>query len=264
VSTAALRAHDALLPQAPGGNAPGAALALVIHVGLIAALSFSIDWTRPTEITVAAELWSSLPPTAPPVTTAPPPPPAPTPAPTPAPLKAEPARPDAQIATERAKREDKLKEEKLAREKAEKLEREKAEKLKREQQAEDKRIAQAREENLRRLMGQVASAAAGTPNPRPGNTPAEGAPSREYAGKIAAAIYPNIIVTEAIAGNPRTEVEVRAGPNGSIISRRIVKPSNNKDWDEAVLKAIDRTASLPRDTDGRVQPVMIIGFTPQR
>jgi colicin import membrane protein len=42
----------------------------------------------------------------------------------------------------------------------------------------------------------------------------------------------------------------------------LVKRSGHPDWDEAVLRAIDRTSSLPRDTDGRVPPVLLISFRP--
>ena len=37
----------------------------------------------------------------------------------------------------------------------------------------------------------------------------------------------------------------------------------HKDWDDAVLRAIDRTGSLPRDVDGRVPPTLIMAFRPQ-
>lgn len=83
-----------------------------------------------------------------------------------------------------------------------------------------------------------------------------------YAGRIKARIKPNIFLTDPVPGNPVTEVEVRVGTDGSIIGRRITKPSEDKDWDEAVLRAIDRTGMLPRKTDGRVEPVMLITFTP--
>jgi len=39
--------------------------------------------------------------------------------------------------------------------------------------------------------------------------------------------------------------------------------SGNKAWDEAVLKAIDKTATLPRDEDGRVPSVLEISFRPK-
>jgi colicin import membrane protein len=199
---------------------------------------------------------------------------------------------DAQIAVEKAKREKEAREqaerEKAQREKAERdkqlrAEREKAEKEKaererqaaakakaeaqarreaqeqREKQAEEQRLAKQREDNLRRIQG--LAGATGGPGAT-GTALKDAAPSASYAGKIVARIKPNIVFTETVSGNPTADVEVRASPTGTILSRRLVKSSGNKDWDDAVLRAIDRTGELPRDTDGRVPPVLVIGFTP--
>jgi colicin import membrane protein len=65
-----------------------------------------------------------------------------------------------------------------------------------------------------------------------------------------------------VVGNPRAEVEVRVAPDGMIQSRRIVQSSGNKAWDDAVLRAIEKTAVLPKDTDGRVPQVIVMGFRP--
>jgi len=294
VSTAAAPPHDALLPRAPGGNGPGALLALAVHAALIAALTISVNWRSPPSQIVAAELWSAVPQAAAPRAIDPAPtlpavPPAPPPRAEPAPPPPAPAQPDAQIAVEKAKkaaedkersarleREKQLREraerEKLDKERAEreqaqraKAERELAQREKAEREAEDRRSAQQREENLRRMMGQIAGAASGTGAPTSRGTAAvDAAPSQAYAARLHAAIFPNIVFTEAFTGNPAAEVEVRAAPNGSIISRRIVKPSGNREWDEAVLRAIDRTATLPRDTDGRVPPALTITFRPSK
>ena len=90
----------------------------------------------------------------------------------------------------------------------------------------------------------------------------DAAPSASYAGKLIARIKPNILLTETVPGNPAADVEVRASATGTILSRRLVKSSGSKDWDDAVLRAIDRTGELPRDVDGRVPPVLVITFTP--
>ena len=87
-------------------------------------------------------------------------------------------------------------------------------------------------------------------------------PSATYAGRIKAAIRPNIIYTASSGSNPQAEVEVRCAPDGKIISSRLTKPSGDADWDRAVLRAIERTDRLPRDTDGRVPPVLVISFKP--
>ena len=77
------------------------------------------------------------------------------------------------------------------------------------------------------------------------------------------AVRPNIVFTDTISGNPTAEVEVRTLPDGTVASRRIVKSSGVPSWDEAVLKALDRTARLPRDENGRVPATLTIAFSPK-
>jgi len=88
-------------------------------------------------------------------------------------------------------------------------------------------------------------------------------PSAGYAGRIRARIRPNIVFTEDLSGNPTAEVEVRTAPDGTIVARRLIRPSGVAAWDEAVLKAIDKTEVLPRDTDGRVPALLEISFRPK-
>lgn len=119
---------------------------------------------------------------------------------------------------------------------------------------------QQRDEQMRRIMGQ-AGASGGAQST--GTAQQSSGPSPGYAGRVAARIKPNVVFTDVAPGNPRAEVEVRTLPDGTITSSRLVKSSGNAAWDDAVLRAIDRTASLPRDTDGRVPPALIIGLRPQ-
>ena len=173
-------------------------------------------------------------------------------------------------ARERAARE-KATQEKAARAEQQRLERERAQQQKAEQadkarlqkaqqqKAEDAQLARQREENLRRLMGQIPP---GTGSAT-GQAAADAAPSAAYAGRLVQAIFPNIVYTSTLPGNPAAVVEVRAGPNGTVIGRRLVTSSGHPDWDDAVLRAIDRTGILPRDADGRVPPVIHITFSPR-
>lgn len=294
-STLSLQGADPLRPRPPGGMGRGALLALVVHALLVVALAVAVNWRSQTPQTFSAELWSATPQVAAPravestpATPAPPPPP-----PAPTPRVATPAPPpavDPQIAIEKAQQEkeraDRLraereKAEREAKAEKEKAEREKAEREKaererqaaakaeaqakreqqeqREKQAEEQRLAKQREDNLKRMMGQAG--ATGAPGAT-GTALKDAAPSASYAGKLIARIKPNILLTESVTGDPAADVEVRASPTGTILSRRLVKSSGNKDWDNAVLRAIDRTAELPRDTDGRVPPVLVITFTP--
>ncbi|MDH4062615.1 MAG: cell envelope integrity protein TolA [Aquincola sp.] len=271
---------DALRPRRPGGMGRGAMLALVVHVGLVIALAFGVSWRSHEPAGVTAELWAAVPEIAAPAPVTPPAPeprPAPKVEPAPPPPQPDAAR-EAEIAIEKAKIEKQKREEKEAREKAEalekqrlqeeaaakareekaKAERAKAEKAKAEK-AEAERIAKLRDENLKRIQGQAG--ATGAPQST-GTALRDAGPSANYAGRIVARVRPNIVLTESVPPTLRAEVEVRAAPDGTIIGRRLVKSSGNKDWDDAVLRAIDRTEVLPRDTDGRVPSPMVLGFTP--
>jgi colicin import membrane protein len=259
-------------------------LALLVHLLLGLALMWGVNWKRSNpDISFEAELWSGVPQEA-----APPPPPPPPPAPEPQ-LKAPPPTPDADIALEREKKrklelkqkesellkakeeqqrlkeiqtkkekEQKTKEE-LARRKAEeaqKVEEQKQEKQKQAEAAAEKQ----RQENIRRIAG-LAGATGGAD--AKGTAQKSSGPSASYGGKVRARVKPNIVFIEDIPGNPTAEVEVRTALDGSIISQRLIKSSGNKAWDEAVIKAIIRTETMPRDVDGRVPTPMILEFRPK-
>jgi colicin import membrane protein len=252
-------------------------LALLVHVGLVVALAFGVSWRSSEPTGASAELWAAVPEFAAPSAVAPPPEPVavPTPkveVPPPAPL---PEVREADIALEKAKA-DKVRrdaEERESRQKAEakkqhdeqdRIERETAAKAAqaRAEKAEAERVAKLREDQLKRIQGQ-AGVVGGTGAPNAAGTAQRDAgPSAGYAGRIVARVKPNIVLTESVPSTLRAEVEVRCAPDGTIIGRRLVKSSGNKDWDDAVLRALDRTEVLPRDTDGRVPAVMTIGFTP--
>ena len=279
---AAANGTDPLRPQRPAGLGRGAALALLVHGGLLVALALGVSWRASEPTGATAELWAAVPEFAAPAAVAPPPLPTPPPQlakpvvkPEP---KAEPAPSrDAEIATEKARREREREKErereakavaekkrqqaaqeeqrkKLAAENAQKVEKtEKAEK------AEQERIEKLRQDNLKRITGQAG--ATGAQNAT-GIAQRDAAPSDSYAGRIRARVKPNIVLTETVPPTLQAEVEVRLAPDGTIVGKRLVKPSGNKGWDDAVLRAIERTEVLPRDVDGRVHSPITIVFTP--
>ncbi len=179
---------------------------------------------------------------------------------------------------EKAEKEKKLKEQKLKEDKA-KEEKAREDKEREKKKAEDKKKAEAdkrqkeaaeakadaarseamRKENLKRMQG-LAGASGGENST--GTALKSSGPSASYAGRLVARIKPNITYPGDVVGNPRAEIEVKVGADGTITSRRIVQSSGNKAWDDAVLRAIDKTEVLPRDTDGRVPPVIVLGFRP--
>ena len=74
---------------------------------------------------------------------------------------------------------------------------------------------------------------------------------------------PNITFTDEVSGNPTAEVEVRQSEDGTILGSRLVKSSGVRAWDEAVLRAVEKTQKLPRDIDGNVVSPVIIEFKPK-
>jgi len=231
----------------------------------------------------------------------PPPPPAPAPAPPP-PQPAPPAPNEAQIAMEQAKKkaeaekrerdaaarkaaeakkiaeakraaeEKKAAEAKAAAEKRAQAEKERKEREAKEAAAKrerDRQLAAEREEATRKAirdeqMRRITGQAGATGGPQATGTAQQSSgPSPGYAGRVAAAIRPNVLFTEPAPGNPRAEIEIRTQSDGTISSSRLVKSSGNPAWDAAALRAIERTGMLPRDTDGRVPSSLIIGLRPQ-
>jgi colicin import membrane protein len=304
MSTASM--HLELAPPPAEGLGRSLSLALVVHLLLLIALTWGIQWQN-TDNTpaVEAELWSALPKAAAP----PPPPPAPEPAPEPPPpppapkVKPTPPAPsrDADIAIakqKKAEQEKKLEQEQLKlkkqneqkekdkaleqqrqreKEKLAQAQRDKKEQELKEQKdrkdkerkaqeaksaAQDERKLQAmRDENLRRMAGMAG--ATGSPNATGDALRASG-PSASYGGRIIARVKPNIVFNpDDVSGNPVAEVEVRTAPDGKIMSRKLIKSSGNKAWDEAVVKALDKTDTLPRDTDGTIPTMMVLGFKPR-
>ncbi len=269
-------------PPAPG-LVRALALAVLAHAFLLAALTWGVHWKREAAtLSVEAELWSALPQEAAPqalevpLPVAPEPVPPPVPVAEPAPVPVEPAKVDIAIEQEklrlkklkekeliekkRLQEKEKQQQERQAAEEKKKVELEKQRKQALLAKQEAQKIEAQRSDNLKRIAG--LAGASGAPDAK-GTALRSSGPSGSYAGRISARIKPNIVFTEEIAGNPVADVEVRSAPNGTILSRKLIKSSGLKAWDDAVLKAIDKTEKLPPDTDGQVPASMIIGFRPK-
>ena len=151
--------------------------------------------------------------------------------------------------------------EKLARDKKLQVEQQKVQSAKTD--ADAKKIAELRKQQIDR-MNRMANQATGSGDANAtGSAKQASGPSASYGGRIRARVKPNITYTESVVGNPTAEVEVRTSPDGTIISRKLVKSSGVKSWDDAVLNAIDKTEVLPRDVDGRVPASLTLVFSPK-
>ncbi|MDO9145432.1 energy transducer TonB [Rhodoferax sp.] len=277
-------------PPATPGVVRAVLLALLAHGLLVAALTWGVHWQREAQIiSIEAELWATVPVAAAPrlqeplaepiqperpepVTQAPPPP------------KPVVAPPKVDIALEQEKQrlqkqkqlaleqqQEKLKQDKQQQKaleekrKAEQLKQVQADKAKLAQEKklaeqEVRRLEAQRAENLKRMSGLAGASGSAS---SAGTALKSAGPSASYAGRVIARVKPNIVFTEAISGNPTAIIEVRTSSDGTIIARKLTQSSGVRDWDEAVLRAIDKTEVLPRDTDGRVPSPLLISFRPK-
>lgn len=84
----------------------------------------------------------------------------------------------------------------------------------------------------------------------------------EYGAKLAALVKSNIIFGGRINGNPGAVIEVLTQSNGQISSSRLISSSGIEAWDQAVLRAVDRTGLLPLDKDGSIPALIHMTFRP--
>ena len=274
----------ALRPRGADGWRQGMIMALVAHGLLLVALMFSVNWRPAPQDVVEAEMWAEVPtPARPDVREAQQaPPPAPEPAPAPPPPPPPPAQeiapPPAPVDLAVRKEPPKPVKPKVQ---------------PREEWINDPpKPPKAKVKPLpepptpKPAPAPPPPKAAETPKPAPGPTAAErerarkaaidrmmadlggpslsaAGPSAEYAGRIKARVKPNIVFTESVAGNPLATVEVRCAPDGRIIGSRLVASSGVPAWDEAVLRAIERTEVLPRNEKGQVPSVILLDLRPK-
>ena len=266
-------------PPRDAGAIRSFGLALLIHVALIAALTWGVNWKRSdSAATFDAELWTNAPAEAVPMSV---------PVITPPALQtpAEPT-PDVDIALEQEKKRKQVKEIKELKDQRAaqaKIESDKAQQLKDEQLKADK-LAKAdqakadalkakqsqlsaekqRDENLKRLNDMMAGSGGGAPGATSRATAGGRGSSTTYGAIARAAIIPNVVFTEAFDGNPLAKVEVRLQSDGTIISSRVVQTSGNDGWDKAVLNAVTRTRVMPKDVDGKLpDTTLILEFKPR-
>lgn len=126
-----------------------------------------------------------------------------------------------------------------------------------------KRIEEMRAQQLKRMAALAGAAPANSGSGGNGSAAKSAGPSSSYASRVVGKIKPNITFTETISTNPRALVEIKTAPDGTIVSSRLLQSSGLKSWDDAVLNAILKTETLPKDLDGRVPSTLEIGFRPK-
>ncbi|MGV0982239.1 MAG: cell envelope integrity protein TolA [Polynucleobacter sp.] len=74
-----------------------------------------------------------------------------------------------------------------------------------------------------------------------------------WTDKVVKKVKPLIVFNpESISGNPAAVVKVNLAPDGAILSTDLISSSGNAGWDRAVLLALTRAESLPKDDNGKI------------
>lgn len=74
-----------------------------------------------------------------------------------------------------------------------------------------------------------------------------------WTDKVIKKVKPLIVFNaESISGNPATVIKVNLAPDGAILNTSILSSSGNAGWDRAVLLALTRAESLPKDDNGKI------------
>ena len=226
---------------------------LIAHLGLLAFLMIGISWNNSTSSGVEVELWDS----SPQVQTPPEPE-----------LKTEVKEEAADIAIKKKKVDKEPPKKEVVKEKPkevkppppkekvkEKDPPKKTEAPKALSPAETKANAaaeKARADQLARLRaaagaeggsgGTVGSGVGGGGNAPPG-----------WTDKVIKKVKPLIVFNpESVSGNPAAVILVSLAPDGAILSTSIQSSSGNAGWDRAVLLALTRAESLPKDDNGKI------------
>lgn len=250
------------IPQ-EAGRWRALSLAVLVHAALLALLWVGISWQSKTPMTVEAEVWSPQTQEAAPRAE-----PVPETKPAPPPVVAEKPvdKPDIALALEKKRKatlEKKALEEeqlKIKKEAALKNETKAAADKKKKQEAADEALtAKMREQDLQRMKG-----GSGGPGKAAQSQGIQGDPS--YVSKISQKIKSNTSfdVAADLLGNPTVEYEISLFPDGTLrgIPRKL-KSSGIPAFDEAVLRAINKSQPFPADKSGSVPSSLIVIHKPK-
>ncbi|MDP1529417.1 MAG: cell envelope integrity protein TolA [Rhodoferax sp.] len=267
---------DAPFISRPAPRLAAGALALGVHVLFVLLLVFGVSWQTRHPEPVMVDLWETLPLVAPPAAVKrsrlpPAPVKAPEPvkaAPPPRPVVNEPPPPRApDIALEKKKTETerlhKLQAMQVAEEKARsdaaRAQAEAARKAHEKQLAEQRKrelLRQMEDEDLMRRMADEASASEARQVKLAEARAAAGKRQTEVArvvgqhrDLISAKVRGNTRLPDNLTGNPVVRCLVKLLPTGEVQSVRVTQSSGNVAYDEAVVRAIEKSSPLPLPSD---------------
>ncbi|MGV8991865.1 MAG: cell envelope integrity protein TolA [Thiobacillus sp.] len=245
----------------PGSNLAAGAMALGVHVLFLLLLVFGVSWQTQHPAPVMVDIWDALPQQPPPKPRPQPKIVPPKPVKLPVPVNAEPAPVVKEVPP--------LKAPDIALEKR-KADAERVQKLKALQEAEQKARSEAahieaeaikkKRELLRKmeeeaLLQRIADEDTANETRRQKQAEARAAANKRqaelatavgiYRDKISATVRGNTRLPDNLKGNPEVRCLVRLLPTGEVLSVRVTQSSGNVAYDEAVVRAIEKSSPLP-------------------
>lgn len=236
------------LPRPEVAKWKSLALAASVHLLLLAALFFGVQWKSQAPSSIEVEVWRAVPAPSPAPVVKPEPLPEPKPESKPEPkpeVKPEPkppAKPDIVVKAEKKPKEPPKKEKpkepdpKPVREVPD-FRKELANDQKQLDQQKAVQDQRARAEAESRQRDQLKAEQASAARNRGLAT---------YIGKIAGKIRGNIVLPPGIQGNPLAEFEVTQLPSGEVLGVKLRKSSGNPLLDAAIERAIIKSSPLPK------------------
>lgn len=254
---------DAPFVSRPVPKLAAGALALGVHLLFVLLLVFGVSWQTQHPAPVMVDVWESLPAPPPPVAEkAPrPQPKAVKPEPAPAPeVKTPPPPKPPDIALEKKKAEaERLKKQQALQQAEEKARAEAARAAREKQVAEQKKRELLRQMEDEEAIQRMADEEAANRTRLAKQAEARAAASKrqaevasvvgQYRDLISATVRGNTRLPDNLTGNPEVRCLVKLLPTGEVQNVRVTKTSGNAAYDEAVVRAIEKSSPLPLPTD---------------
>lgn len=248
---------SAPLPPPESSDTRALILSATVHLLLLGALFFGVQWKSQAPASVEVEVWRSPPPSVPVSKPLPQPEPPPPPRPEPKPVtKVEPppVKPDIALKEDKKPKKEEPRKPEPKKEEVKKpaakppepkreepdWKKELAREQKQLQQEKTAREQRARAEAELNQRGQLKAEQAALSRSRG---------QADYAAKVRGKIRGNIVLPPAIQGNPEAIFDVTQLPSGEVLAVKIRKSSGNRLLDEAIERAILKSSPLPKPDD---------------
>ncbi|MFM0046497.1 cell envelope integrity protein TolA [Paraburkholderia sediminicola] len=129
--------------------------------------------------------------------------------------------------------------------------------------AQAKKLDAERRARLAQMQGSAGESSSGNGLAKSGTGSGSGgtATSPGYADKVRRVVRPNISWGGETEGL-ETVISVRCSPTGTLLDAQISRSSGNQAWDDAALRAVQRSNPMPQDIDGKTPTSFKITLRP--